>query len=114
MTAHKRHGRAAQAEAVAPVAPPCFSSRDQWVEYVVACAVDQRDGHLPGPLLIEAGEPVRFNPRFDICGDCDDRHAAQMKRKGNCQPKYLINLTASQAEADAVVTQASQAAKEVA
>ena len=97
MSAAKRHGRAALAEQVAPIAPPCFSSRDQWVEYVVACAVDQRDGHTPGPLLIEEGQPVRFNPRFSICEDCDDRHAAQMARKGQCKPRYLIELFAAPA-----------------
>ena len=55
---------------------------------------------------------MQFNPRFDICADCDDRYAAQMARKGACQPKYLINLTAAQAEVDAVVAQASAAVKE--
>jgi formate-dependent nitrite reductase cytochrome c552 subunit len=94
----KRHGRAALAAAVAPIAPPCFSSRDQWVEYVIACAIDQREGHLPGPLLIDGDKPVTFNPRFSFCADCHDRHAAQMAHKGRCQPQYLIRLFAPTAE----------------
>ena len=95
----KRHARAATAAALAPTAPPCFSSRDQWVEYVSAAAVEQRAGHLPGPLLLVAGEPARFNPAFDLCNECDDRHAAHMGRQGKCQPRYLIELFAAQAAA---------------
>ena len=93
----QRQGRADTAVALAPLAPPCFSSRDQWTEYVAACAVDWRDGHLPGPLLLQAGQPARFNPAFSICEDCDDRHAAQMQRQGNCRPRYLLDLFAAQA-----------------
>ena len=93
----KRPSRAAMAEALAPIAPPCFSSRNQWLEYVAACAVDWREGHLPGPLVLKAGEPARFNPAFSICEDCDDRHAAQMQRQGNCRPRYLIDLFAARA-----------------
>lgn len=88
--------KAAKAIELAPVAPPCFSARDQWLEYVGAAATAGRDGHLPGPLLIEAGQPVRFNPKFDVCSDCDDRHAAQMGRQGKCKPRYLIELFAAQ------------------
>lgn len=93
----KRHDRAATAAGLAPTAPPCFSSRDQWVEYVASAAIDQRAGHLPGPLVLVAGEPARFNPRFDICSECDDRHAAHMGTKGKCKPRYLIELFAADA-----------------
>lgn len=93
----KRQGRAALAEALAPIAPPCFSSRGQWVEYVQAAAIEQRAGHLPGPLVLVAGEPARFNPAFDICAECDDRHAAHMATKGKCKPRFLIELFAAQA-----------------
>ena len=92
-----RQGRADTAVALAPLAPPCFSSRGQWTEYVAAAATAGRDGHLPGPLLIETGKPVRFNPEFSFCSDCDDRHAAQMQRQGNCRPRYLIELFAARA-----------------
>lgn len=104
--------KCATAVELAPVAPPCFSSRDQWLEYVSSSAAAGRDGHLPGPLLIEAGKPVRFNPNFSFCADCDDRHAAQMGRKGLCQPKYLIKLFADQAAAEAAAS--AEAVKETA
>ena len=91
----QRQGRADTAVALAPLAPPCFSSRLQWTEYVAACAIDQRDGHLPGPLLLQAGQPARFNLAFSICEDCDDRHAAHMRRQGKCKPRYLIDLLAA-------------------
>ncbi len=68
------------------------------MEYVIACAIDQRKEHLPGPLLIDGDKPVQFNPEFDICSDCDDRHSAQMAHKGKCQPQYLIRLFAPKAE----------------
>ncbi len=80
---------------LAPVAPPCFASRDQWVEYVVVAAADQRPGRAPGPLLIVAGEPVRFNPKFSFCEECDDRHEGAMKAQGRCKPKYLLDLAAA-------------------
>lgn len=92
-----RQGRAALAAALAPTAPPCFSARDQWLEYVQAAAVEQRAGHLPGPLVLVAGEPARFNPAFDLCAECDDRYAAHMGRQGKCKPRYLIELFAAQA-----------------
>ena len=90
-----RQKRIDTAVRLAPVAPPCFSARDQWVEYVASCAVYQRDGHRPGPLILAAGQPARFNPAFDICGDCDDRHARQMAVWGRCKPRYLIDLFAA-------------------
>ena len=89
-----RQFRAETAAALAPTAPPCFSSRDQWIEYVSTCAVDQRDGHAPGPLLLEPGKPARFNPKFSICQDCDNRYAKQMAIYGRCKPRYLIELFA--------------------
>jgi hypothetical protein len=85
--------------ALAPVAPMCFSTRLQWVEYVVACAIDQRDQHLPGPLVIEPGQPVRFNPNFSFCEDCDGRHQGQMSHLGKCKPRHLIDLFAVPATA---------------
>ena len=93
----KRQSRAATAAALAPTAPPRFSSRGQWLEYVASCAVDQRDGHAPGPLLLVPGQPVSFNPKFSLCNDCDDRYAAQMGRQGRCKPRFLIELFAAQA-----------------
>ena len=87
-----RQRRAVLAVALAPVAPPCFSSRSQWAEYVAAAAIDQRDGHLPGPLLLVAGKPARFNPHFSFCAECDDSHAQRMAHVGKCKPRHLIEL----------------------
>ena len=93
----KRQGRAATVAALAPTAPPCFSSRGQWVEFAQTAAIEQRAGHLPGPLLLVPGEFVRFNPAFDFCAQCNDQYAARMRQAGKCKPRYLIELFAAQA-----------------
>lgn len=90
--------RAAQAVALAPVAPPCFMARDQWLEYVRTAAIEQRSGHLRGPLLIQAGKPTVFNPRFVFCAECTAQHSLRMHQNRKCQPKYLIELLAPVAE----------------
>lgn len=84
--------RADDAKALAPIAPPCFETRMQWQEYVAAAAEHQRPGHAPGPLLFEAGKPVRFNAAFSFCTDCTEPHEAQMKRAGRCSPRHLYEL----------------------
>lgn len=84
--------RAAEAEALAPVAPPCFSDRLTWVEYLKSAASLQREQHAPGPLLIVAGQPVRFNRSFAFCADCTAQHADAMTRAGRCDMNYLLNL----------------------
>ena len=93
----QRDRRAEAAERLAPVAPPCFSSRGQWTEYAVAAAMAQRSGHLPGPLVIAQGQPMRFNPQFQFCADCSTRHEGAMKAAGHCNPRYLIQLFAAKA-----------------
>jgi len=90
--------RAEQAVQLAPAAPPCFSSRGQWLEYVRTAAIEQRSGHTPGPLLIQPGKPTVFNPRFVYCADCTAQHSLRMHQAGKCQPKYLIALLAPAAE----------------
>ena len=90
--------RAEQAVQLAPVAPPCFTAHDQWLEYIRTAAIEQRAGRLPGPLLIQPGKPTVFNPRFVFCADCTAQHSLRMHRAGKCQPKYLIALLAPVAE----------------
>lgn len=90
--------RASEVQALAPAAPPCFQTRTQWVEYAASAAEHQRPGHAPGPLLFEPGKPVRFNPRFDFCRDCTERHEGAMKAQGRCRPTYLLNLFESAKE----------------
>ena len=90
--------RADLAEQLAPVAPPCFSSRGQWLEYVRAAAIEHRSGRAPGPLLIQPGKPTVFNPRFAYCADCTTQYSLRMSQAGKCRPKYLIDLLAPAAE----------------
>lgn len=90
--------RASQVTNVAPVAPPCFSSRDQWLTYLESAAAEQRALHAPGPLLFEKGEPVRFNPSFRYCKDCPAQHSLAMTRAGKCEPDYLIDLFKAEAK----------------
>ncbi len=74
---------------IAPQAPPCFSSRDQWLEYLSAAAVYQRPDHVSGPLVFEAGEPVRFDPTFAYCDDCGDDYRAAMRSQRRCRPTFV-------------------------
>jgi hypothetical protein len=107
------------AEALAPPAPPCFSSRLHWVSYVRTAADWQRPQHSRGPLvfgphvieirtdaglntaerkpnepplLIEKGRAVTFNPRFDYCSECKPEWRAEKQRRGLCRPTYLKDL----------------------
>ena len=83
--------RAAAVHQVAPIAPPCFSARDQWVEYLVHAAEYQRKRH-PGPLgRTVDGEPT-FNFKFNFCSDCTDTHRTAMVAQERCQPSYLIRI----------------------
>jgi hypothetical protein len=84
------------AKLLAPVAPPCFRSRDQWTEYLSAAAAEQRQEHEPGPLVftrtgieldsdaaLRTAPPalkvlaltfqnrrVTFNVQMDFCSEC--------------------------------------------
>ena len=93
----RRECRASIAVRLAPVAPPCFGTRLQWLEYVSSCAIAYRGDHLPGPLVFEPGQPARFNPHMDICNDCTDSQAYVMRGEGRCKPRHLIELFAAQA-----------------
>lgn len=84
--------RSALVAELAPVAPPCFESRDSWVTYLQSAAAEQREKHVAGPLLIRKGEPVVFNRRFFMCVDCDAQHAHTMWMAGRCRPNYLMTL----------------------
>lgn len=86
----------------APPAPPCFSTRMQWVEYLrSAAAAQKQDRGEPGPLVFEAGEPVRFNYAFSFCVDCSAQHSLAMSRVGKCRPDHLTTLPGAQAGASA-------------
>lgn len=86
----------------APPAPPCFSTRMQWVEYLrSAAAAQKQDRGEPGPLVFEAGKLVRFNYAFPFCADCSAQHSLAMSRVGKCRPDYLNTLPGAQAGASA-------------
>lgn len=75
---------------LAPLAPPCFDSRLQWVTYLVSAAFAQHPGE-PGPLIFEAGKPVRFDHAWDFCVDCDAawRREQRVVERGVCRPQWL-------------------------
>jgi hypothetical protein len=104
--------------ALAPVAPPCFQSRDQWTEYLSAFAAEQRDEHEPGPLVFTPdgvvldadaglstappalnvpaitfkGRRVTFNNELNWCEDCSTAYRSQMTKEGRCNPNHLREL----------------------
>lgn len=84
--------RAGDAARLAPVAPPCFDTRDAWTEYVRAAATAQLEDHIPGPLIVKQGAPSKWNPAFGFCHDCTDRHQGAMQAAKRCEPRYLILL----------------------
>ena len=79
---------------LAPVAPPCFTSRDQWTEYLAAAVVEQRHGKR-GPLDLRQAEPA-FNFNFQFCAECAAPHALSMQKQGRCQPTWLKNQQLAQ------------------
>lgn len=86
---------------LAPVAPPCFSARDQWIEYLTHAAEYQRPNHA-GPLLRDGDETV-FNFNFGFCHDCTATHRRAMVAQEKCRPSHLVKLQAAlqQSPADA-------------
>lgn len=77
---------------LAPVAPPCFTSRGQWIGYLQSAAEATRDEHEPGPLLYAAGHPIAFNHEFSFCEDCSEDYASAARRYGECQPDHLKRI----------------------
>lgn len=77
-------------EQLAPLAPPCFGSRSQWIEYLVAAAEEQRGDRHHGPIVLRAGDTApAFNPRLNFCDDCTPEHQLAMQAERKCQPAWL-------------------------
>jgi len=76
-------------EQLAPPAPPCFGSRLQWLEFLISAAEEHRPDHGHGPLVFEAGQPVRFNQRFDFCADCPSDYRRAQQTAKRCFPDWL-------------------------
>lgn len=87
---------------IAPVAPPCFETRMQWVAYLSSAAEGQRPGRWvddpTAPVLVtdEAGTP-RVNARFAYCKDCTQIHSHAMRVAGRCKPNHLIEQESAKA-----------------
>lgn len=75
--------------ALLPLAPPCFASRLDWLEYSVSVAEAQSEKGQPAALIFDAGKPVRFNHNLDFCHDCDPQHALERHLQGRCKPDAL-------------------------
>jgi hypothetical protein len=71
-----------------PVSPPCFSTRTSWVEFVASAAEAQR-ADKRGPILLERGQPARFDLAFDYCQDCLASHRRAMVIANRCDPLAL-------------------------
>ena len=83
--------RYTQLQQLAPPSPPCFESRMQWVEYCRSASQAQIRGVEPGPLIFEAGQPVRFDFGWSFCDDCDPlwRRQSRVEQRGICRPEWL-------------------------
>lgn len=84
--------RQALIEHLAPPAPRCFETWLGWVEWLIssehAYSLNQ-GGSLTNPLVIEAGQPVRFNANIGYCDDCTMSYRSSMLKAGRCNPSSL-------------------------
>lgn len=91
---------------IAPIAPPCFESRLQWVSYLQSAAEGQKDTRMfdasDSLVLVrdEDGE-YRVNPKFAYCKDCTAIHSHRMLTAGKCKPRHLIDMQAAKTEVSA-------------
>lgn len=79
-----------EVQQLAPLAPPCFGSRMQWLVYLVSAAQAQWGGER-GPLVMRAGKPVEFDHSWSFCVDCDPAWRAKERvvERGACRPDWL-------------------------
>lgn len=85
---------------VAPVAPRCFSSRDQWVEYLTSA----QDHFKPSRRPFD--EAQNYRPGFHFCKDCAFHYQAMREAEGRCKPHDYT----AQRHADAAAKEAASAA----
>ena len=90
---------------IAPVAPPCFETRAQWVAYLSSAAEAQKpEKRVNGPdsraVLIRQheGAPLELNYQFAYCADCSAQHSHAMLTKGKCKPRHLIDMQPAKTE----------------
>lgn len=82
---------------LAPAPPPCFATRDIWLEFLGSAAEETQRGRL-GPVDMRQS-PAKFNRNFDFCDSCPAKHALAMNAQGRCQPDYLRTAQAESAHA---------------
>lgn len=81
---------------LAPVAPPCFESRMQWVTYLCTAAEAGKSSNgITDVVLLR--DPDRINPKFAYCRDCAAKHHLAMTKAGKCNPQHLLELAAAEA-----------------
>jgi hypothetical protein len=75
---------------IAPVAPPCFESRLQWVAYLQSAAEAGKPSNgKTDVVLIGSPDAPQVNPAFAFCRDCAAQHHLAMTKAGKCQPDWL-------------------------
>lgn len=77
---------------IAPPAPPCFGTRDIWVEYLASAAASQKQTKVfeMEPVLLL--DPPRVNPHYRFCSDCNAQHSLRMEFAGRCKPDHLKEM----------------------
>jgi hypothetical protein len=85
---------------IAPIAPPCFESRLQWVSYLQSAAEGQKDTRIFDAsdslvLVRDEADEYRVNPKFAYCRDCTAKHSHAMLTQGKCNKDWLKQLAAA-------------------
>lgn len=75
---------------LAPVAPACFHTQRQWLEYL-ATAAEEQTTNSSGPLDLRWSEPA-FNWRHNFCLCCTAKYALAMTALGRCNPNHLKDM----------------------
>lgn len=72
-------------EALAPIAPPCFASRDAWLAFLQAQLAAEG---VKTVLLIRNGTAV-FNRCLNYCEACTAEFKSEMTSQRRCNPAWL-------------------------
>ncbi len=73
----------------APEAPRCFSSRNQWVQYLVSAQRHPKPERRP--FVTD-----EYRAGFCFCRDCPATHRADMEDRGRCDFEgYVAQVNAS-------------------
>lgn len=92
----KTKARSALVHKLAPVAPPCFETRSQWLMFLETAAEEQRSDTRHNAKVIVILRPqdeLAFNVDFNYCLDCLADHRSRMLAAGKCHPDALRRAT---------------------